>query len=132
MGDRRAQIERGWILISIAYGGLRAVLVWKFLSRYGVNAYVFGPIEFFSAVLFGKSSATVVGAVVDGAWHRLRIWLPVAVLSYFAPDTYVFLSVGRLPSNMLFILISVASVTLVLTCVGMFAQVRRSAAVAPA
>lgn len=128
MGDRRAQLERGWILISIAYGGLRAALVWKFLSPYGVNPYVFGAIEFSSAALYGKSSATVVGAVVDGAWNRLRTWLPVAVLSYSAPDTYVFLSAGRLPSNMLAILISVASVTLVLTCVGMFTQVRRSRA----
>jgi len=125
MGDRRTQLERGWILVSIAYGGLRAALVWKFLSRYGVNPYVFGAIEFSSAALYGKSSAKVVGAVVDGAWNRLRPWLPVAVLSYFAPDAYVFLSAGRLPNDMLAILVSVVCVTLVLTGVGIVTQVRR-------
>ena len=125
MGSRREQIERGWMLVSIAYGGLRAALVWKFLHKYGVNPYVFGAIEFISAAIYGKSSAQVVGAVIDGAWVRLRPWLPVAVLSYFAPDAYVFLSAGHLPSDMLAILISVVAVTLALTGVGMFAQVRR-------
>ena len=125
MNSRRAQFERGWILISIAYGGLRATLVWKFLQKYGVNPYVFGVIEFISAAIYGKSSAQVVGAVVDGAWIRLRTWLPVAVVAYFAPDGYVFLSAGRLPSDMLVILISVIGVTLVLTGVGMIAQIRR-------
>lgn len=126
MGTRRANFERGWILVSVAYGGLRAALVWKFLRKYGVNPYVFGVIEFVSAAIFGKSSAQVVGAVVDGAWIRLRPWLAIAVLSYFAPDAYVFLSAGRLPSDMLAIVICVVSVTFVLTGVGMIAQVRRA------
>ena len=125
MDTRRAQVERGWILVSIAYGGLRAALVWKFLRKYGVNSYVFGGIEFISAVIYGKSSAQVVGAVIDGAWIRLRIWLPVALLAYFAPDGYVFLSAGRLPSDMLVILVSVVCVTLVLTGVGILSQIRR-------
>jgi len=130
MNSRRDQIERGWILVSIAYGGLRAALVWKFLKQYGVNPYVFGAIEFISAAIYGKSSAQVVGAVVDGAWIRLRRWLPIAVLTYFAPDGYVFLSAGRLPSDMLAILISVVCATLVLTVVGIVTQVRRGRRVA--
>jgi len=125
MTTRRARIERVWILVSLAYGGIRAVLVWKFLRRFGVNPYVFGTVEFASAATYGKSSAQVVGAVVNGAWTRLRTWVPIAVLSYFAPDAYVFASAGRLPSDLLVILISVVSVTLVLTGVGMVAQIRR-------
>ena len=125
MDTRRAQFERGWILVSVAYGGLRAALVWKFLQKYGVNPYVFGVIEFISAAIYGKSSAQVVGAVVDGEWLLLRRWLPIAVLTYFAPDGYVFLSAGRLPSDMLAILISVVCVTLVLTVVGIVTQIRR-------
>jgi hypothetical protein len=49
----------------------------------------------------------------------------VALLSYFAPDSYVLFSAGRLPADMLVILISVVGVTLVLTAVGMIAQIRR-------
>lgn len=125
MNTRRAQFERGWIVVSIAYGGLRAGLVWKFLRKYGVNPYAFGFIEFASAAVYGKSSAQVVGAVIDGAWSRLRWWLPIAVLAFFAPDGYVFFSAGSLPSDMMAILISVVSVSLVLSGLGVVTQVRR-------
>ena len=117
--------ERGWTLISVAYGGLRAALVWKFLRKYGVNPYVFAGVEFTSAATYGKSSAQVVGAVIDGAWRRIRSWLPLALLTYFAPDGYVLLSAGRLPSDMLAILLAMLCVTLVLTEVGVWSQIRR-------
>ena len=125
MDTRRANFERGWILISVAYGGLRAALVWKFLRKYGVNPYVFGAVEFISAAIYGKSSAQVVGAVIDGTWVRLRSWLPVALLAYFAPDSYVLLSAGTLPSDMLAILVAMVCVTLVLTGVGVASQIHR-------
>ena len=125
MNTRRVNLERGWILVSVAYGGLRAALVWKFLRKYGVNPYVFAGIEFSSAAIYGKSSARVVGAVIDGAWKRIRLWLPVALLAYFAPDGYVLLSAGKLPGDMLAILLAMVCVTLVLTGVGVGGQIRR-------
>ena len=94
MDTRRANFERGWILVSVAYGGLRAALV-------------------------------VMGTVIDGTWVRLRSWLPVALFAYFAPDSYVLLNAGRLPSDMLAILVAVVCVTLVLTGVGVASQIRR-------
>ena len=126
MDIRRANFERGWILVSVAYGGLRAALVWKFLRKYGVNPYVFGGIEFTSAAVYGKSSATVVGAVIDGAWNRIRSWLPLAFLAYFAPDAYVLLSAGRLPGEILAILLTMVCVTLGLTGIGITGQIRRA------
>jgi len=125
MTTRRERFERVWILFSLAYGGIRAALVWRFLRRYGVNPYVFGSIEFASAATYGKSSSRVVGAVIDGAWKRIRPWLPLALLTYFAPDGYVLLSAGRLPSDMLAILLAMVFVTLVLTGVGVWSQIRR-------
>ena len=125
MDTRRVNFERVWILISVAYGGLRAALVWKFLRRYGVNPYAFAGIEFSSAAIYGKSSAKVVGAVIDGAWKRIRPWLPMALLAYFAPDLYVLLSAGRLPGDMLAVLSALVCVTLVFTGVGVGGQIRR-------
>ena len=125
MDTRRVNFGRGWILISVAYGGLRAALVWRFLRKYGVNPYVFAGVEFTSAAIYGKSSAKVVGAVIDGAWKRIRSCLPKAVLAYFAPDLYVLLSAGRLPGDMLAILLTMVCVTLGLTGVGIWSQIRR-------
>ena len=97
-----------------------------------MTPYIFGVLEFVSAAIYGKSSAQVVGALVDVERTRLRMWLPIAVLSYFSPDTYVFLSVGRLPGDMLALLTSVVCVTLVLAGVGMIAQIWRGRRVTPA
>ena len=126
MDTRRANFERGWILVSVAYGGLRAALVWRFLRKYGVNPYIFAGIEFTSAAIYGKSSATVVGAVIDGAWNQIRSWLPLAFLAYFAPDAYVLLSAGRLPSDILAILLAMVGVTLGLTVIAIAGQIRRA------
>ena len=66
------------------------------------------------------------GAVIDGAWNRIRSWLPIALFAYFAPDAYVLLSAGRLPSDMLAILLTMVCVTLGLTGIGITGQIRRA------
>jgi hypothetical protein len=125
MKPNRAFIEKGWILVSIGYGGVRAALVWTFLKKYGVNPYVFSLIEFSSAAIYGLSSARVVGAIVDANWDLLRTWVPIAVLSYAAPDVYVFASAGHLPGSMLEMLLGIVGVTAVITTVGLVVQVRK-------
>lgn len=121
---KRQTIERSWVGVSLLYGLFRASLVWKFLAKYGVNTGVFLVIELGSSMLYGLSSARVVGAFVDSRWKSLRQWVPVALVTYAAPDAYVFLSAGRLPGSMLEILISIVCVTAAFTGVGMWFQVR--------
>lgn len=122
----RQTIERSWIGISVLYGLFRAALVWKFLSQYGVNTAIFLCIELTSSALYGLSSGRVVAAVADGQWKRLRIWVPSALVTYGSPDAYVFLSAGKLPGSMLEILVGIVLVTLVITAVGMWFQIRNS------
>lgn len=121
---RRKTVERSWVGVSLLYGLFRASLVWTFLSQYGVNSAIFLVIELVSSALYGLSSARVVGAFVDAHWKTLRHWIPTAVVTYAAPDAYVFLSAGRLPGSMLEILISIVSVTAAFTAIGMWFQVR--------
>lgn len=125
MADRRAVLERGWILASVLYGGLRTALVWAFLREYGVNTWVFAAVEVASSLAYGISSARVVGAVVDARYGLLRTWAPLALVAYFAPDAYVFSSAGRMPDNVLTVVIGVFVVALVVTAIGMIAQLRR-------
>jgi len=124
MSIRRQTIERSWVVVSVLYGLFRASLVWAFLSKYGVNTLIFLVIELTSSALYGLSSARVVGAIVDSRWRKLRQWIPAALVTYAAPDAYVFASAGHLPGNMLEILLSIFAVTAVITAVGMWIQVR--------
>lgn len=124
MSVRRQTIERSWVVVSVLYGLFRASLVWAFLSKYGVNTVVFLAIELTSSALYGLSSARVVGAIVDSRWSLLQRWAPAAFVTYAAPDAYVFASAGRLPGNMVEILLSIVAVTAVITAIGMWLQVR--------
>ena len=124
MTVKRQTIERSWVGVSVLYGLFRASLVWTFLSQYGVNTAVFLVIELMSSMAYGLSSARVVGAFVDSRWRSLRAWIPVALITYAAPDAYVFLSAGRLPGGMVEVLVSIVCVTAAFTAVGMWFQVR--------
>lgn len=124
MVQKRRAVEGGWIVASILYGGLRSALVWAFLRQYGVNVLGFVAIEVVSSAVYGLSSARVVGAAVDADWGRFRSWIPLAIVSYFAPDAYVFASAGRMPDNILTVLVGVVLVTVTLSTVAFVARVR--------
>jgi hypothetical protein len=128
MSSRSTTWSRVWIIASIAYGGLRTALVWRFLHQYGVNVWVFGIIELFASALYGLSSARVVTFLLARSWSHLRPWGVLTFVSYAIPDVYVFASAGTLPGSYLDVLIGIVFVTAVLTAIGIVGQVRKGRA----
>jgi len=118
-------LSRLWILASVAYGGLRALLVWKFLSGYGVNPWVFASVELSSSAGYGWASARLVAHVVDRQWTGLRWSAPATLVAYAAPDGYVFLAVGHLPDGLWVTIITIVSVSAVLATVALVREIRR-------
>ncbi len=125
MSSRSTTWSRVWIVASIAYGGLRTALVWRFLHQFGVNVWVFGVIELIASAVYGLSSARVVTHLLARNWSELRKWGLLAVISYAAPDVYVFVSAGTLPGSYLDVLIGIVLVTAALTVIGIVGEVRR-------
>jgi len=125
MDARRALLSRLWILASVAYGGLRALLVWKFLAGYGVNPWVFAAVELSSSAGYGWGSARLVTHVVDRQWFGLRWSAPATLLAYAAPDAYVFLAVGHLPDGLWATIITIVGVSALLAVVALVREVRR-------
>ena len=119
-------MARAWVLGSVAYGLLRTALVWKFLSGYGVNPWWFGVVELGSSALYGVTSGRLVMGLVDENWTRVYRFAPAALLCYFAPDAYVFATVGRLPSDLLRTLVAIVALSAVLTAVSLIRTVRRN------
>ena len=122
---RRMLLSRLWILASVAYGGLRALLVWKFLSGYGVNPWVFGTVELTSSAAYGWASARLVAHVVDRDWRALRWSAPATLAAYGSPDAYVFLSVGHLPDGLWASIVTIACVSAAVAVVALVREVRR-------
>lgn len=118
MKSRSPLWARLWVGASIAYGGLRITLVWRYLHQFGVNVWVFAGIELLASAIYGLSSVRAVRALQNRSWIDLRKWGLVTLASYGAPDLYVFASARTLPMNYLQVLLGVVVVTAVLTGIG--------------
>ena len=128
MANRRTLLSRLWVLGSVAYGGLRALLVWRYLSGYGVNPWGFAAVELGSSLVYGWSSARLVLALVDRRWPALRWLAPVTLAGYAAPDAYVLATVGTLPDGLLRTVVGIIVVSLVLAVITLVREVRRGRA----
>lgn len=128
MVTRRETLSRLWVAVSVAYGGLRALLVWRYLSGYGVNPWWFAIVELGSSVGYGWASARLVLAVVDRRWASLRLLAPATTLAYVAPDAYVFATVGRLPDGLWRTLVTIVAVSFALAAAALVREVRRGRA----
>lgn len=130
MTPRRTLLSRLWLLGSVAYGGVRALLVWRFLSGYGVNPWGFAAVELGSSALYGWASARVVLAVVDRSWGLLWRVGPLAVGTYAAPDIFVFATLGHAPDGLVRTLVGIVGVSALLAAVALVREVRRRRAAA--
>lgn len=132
MDARRTLLSRLWVLGSVAYGGLRALLVWKFLSGYGVNPWLFASVELSSSGAYGWTSARLVVHVIDRNWVGLRWSAPATLVAYATPDAYVFLTVGSLPNGLMATIITIVCVSASLASVALFREIRRGRRLAQA
>ncbi len=124
MPTRRSVLTQGWIVASILYGILRTVLVWRFLSDYGVHPIVFAVVELVSSALYGWASARLVIAVIDHDRTKRRSMALVTLIGYIAPDLYVFASADRFPDDLLVTVLAIAVVSALLTAFGLVRSVR--------
>jgi hypothetical protein len=120
----RQKAEKLWLVASVLYGLLRSALVWKFLAKYGVNPWFYLVVELSSSYFYGLGSARVVASVVDKIWRALRFWIPVALVAYFAPEAYIFVSAGKLPTDVLGVLLGIIGVAAVAAGFSLVSQIR--------
>ncbi len=124
MAFSRQKAEKLWLVASVLYGLLRSALVWKFLAKYGVNPWLYLIVEITSSYFYGLGSARVVAAVVDRIWRALRCWIPLALVAYFAPEAYIFVSAGKLPTDVLGVLLGIIGVAAVAAGFSLVSQIR--------
>ena len=116
-------MSRAWIAGSVLYGLVRAALVWRYLSSYGVNAAVFTAVEAVTSLVYGWASSRLVLAVIDRRWRTAAVSAVPALLAYLAPDAYVFLSVGELPAGTRRVLVAIVVTTCSITLAGLSRQI---------
>lgn len=93
----RRLLERGWILASTAYGGLRIFVADHTVVQYGVNIWAYSAVELGSSVVYGLGTARLVGAVIDRRRRAALRWAAVAAVGFCSPETFVAITGRHMP-----------------------------------
>lgn len=109
--SHRRALERLWILLSVAYGGVRIFVADRTVRRYGVNIPVFATVELVTSFAYGLGTARVVGALVDRR-HDLAVrWAPVAFGAFIAPEAFIVVTGRRMPPGV-FVVVGIFVLTM--------------------
>lgn len=93
----RRLLERGWIVVSTAYGGLRIYVADHTVARYGVNIWAYAGVELGSSVVYGLGTARLVGAVLDRRRSAALRWAAFAAVGFCSPETFVAITGQHMP-----------------------------------
>ncbi len=117
--ENRELLERGWVVVTLAYGLIRIALAGAFLTEYGLSVKAFAVVEIVSSLLYGFSGVHLVRAVVASDHRRTSWWTLGALLGFLAPEIYVFSVVRRLPASVIVVLVLIVVVSAVVAFLAM-------------
>lgn len=126
MAISRRILERSWIGVSIAYGGVRTALVWGFLSKYGVNAWGYAFTEVVTSAGYGLGTARLIGHVVDRRREGWIMWAVLSLACFLGPDAYILASAGEMPPGILSIVLGVVLTTTALGAADLARRLRKA------
>jgi hypothetical protein len=106
--SRRQRLERSWIVLVIAWSGLRIVAVWHWLEQYGVHPVVYALVDLGSSVPYAIASARTIGALIDRRYRHAARWGLLAATCYVAPDVYIVTAGQQMPWAVYAVVVTVA------------------------
>lgn len=122
--ENRQVLERGWVVVALAYGVVRIALAGKFLTEYGLSVKAFSVVEILSSLLYGFAGVHLVRSVVASDRRRTWWWAFAALVGFAAPEVYVFSVVRRLPMTLIMILVGIVVVSAVLAVLALRTKLR--------
>gem|GEM_PF-180905 len=122
--SRETLWERVWAGLLVLYSTGAAYLVWRTLSKYGVNPIVFLVIDMVTSWPYGLATARIVVNVVKRQWREVRKWSWVAAITFIAPDIYVLASARHVPRDVYLILILVITALVLFAVLSVVLQIR--------
>lgn len=127
-GLTRRQIfwERMWASTILLYTIVATLIVWKTLSKYGVNVLVFFIIDAVTSWTYGIATARLLLSVIKGEWKIVRKWSLAAALSFITPQVYILASARHAPRDVYLIVIVVIALLILFAVATLLLQIRKS------
>ena len=122
--------ERLWAGSVVLYSIGATFLVWRTLSKYGVNPILFFVIDVLTSWPYGIATARIVVNVIKREWRAVRKWSWVAGVTFLTPQIYILISARHAPRDVYIIVITVISLLLLFALLSLFLNIRRSKKVA--
>ena len=91
--------ERLWASSILIYTFVATYFVWKTMSKYGVNWFIFFLLDAVTSWSYGISTARIVVALIEKNRSALSKWVWVAGISFIAPQLYIIAVARRVPHN---------------------------------
>jgi hypothetical protein len=124
---RRARlVERLWASTILLYTIVATFVVWKALSKYGVNPVIFFVIDAITSWTYGIATARLTMCVIRREWKSVRKWAWVSAISFITPQLYVLVAAQHAPRDVYLIVIAVISLMILLALISVFIQIRKS------
>ncbi len=118
--------ERLWASSILLYTVVATLIVWKTLSKYGVNVLLFFIIDAVTSWTYGIATARLLLSVIKGEWVVVRKWALAAAMSFIAPQIYILGSARHAPRDVYLIVIIVIALLILFAAVTLLLQIRKS------
>ena len=115
--------ERIWASTVVLYTFCATFVVYKELSKYGVNWGWYLIIDVPTSWLYGITSARLVMAVVRRRWGQIQKWGWLAAANFAIPQLYILITARKAPHNVYLIIYSVIAVLVIFALGGIASQV---------
>lgn len=109
------------------YTVVATFVVWKTLSKYGVNPIIFFVIDAITSWTYGIATARLTVSVVRRDWKTMRKWAWASAVSFLTPQLYILIAAHHAPRDVYLIVVGVISLIITLALVSLIVQIRKSA-----
>lgn len=123
---RTIVVERLWASTILLYTIGATFVVWKTLSKYGVNPFVFFVIDAITSWTYGIATARLTVDVVRREWKTARKWAWASAISFVTPQLYILIAAHHAPRDVYLIVVGVISFMILLAFVSLIVQIRKS------
>jgi hypothetical protein len=124
-GKLRQRLRRAWIVGVVLYGAVRAMIVWKTLSGYGVNPWIYLVLDVTSSIPYAIYSAKLVEGLIDRKFERFYQNFIITALTFIAPDIYILISARSAPRHIYQIIIGVILALSLVSAYSLLRKVRQ-------
>lgn len=121
---KRRLLERLWVIVVIAYGAGRAIVVWKALGQYGVNPWIYLALDVTSSWPYAVATARLVTSVIDREFSRAKSWGLLAAVTFLIPDLYILAVARDVPTEVYAIIIAIISLLALLAIISLIIKIR--------